>query len=88
MDGGQGLRRGAISRHLNDGLEILIHHPWAMPQLRIELHHGGVGISRLTMVDPTVGVVLLVKFTGGVVGMLRLAAASGTSAAPRAAYFR
>jgi hypothetical protein len=41
----------------------------------------------LTMVDPTAASVLLVKFTGGVVGMLPARAANGTSAAPRAAYF-
>jgi hypothetical protein len=39
------------------------------------------------MVDPTAGVELLVKFTGGVVGMAPARAANGTTAAPRAAYF-
>jgi hypothetical protein len=39
------------------------------------------------MVDPTEAVELLVKFTGGVVGMLPASAANGMRAAPRAAYF-
>jgi hypothetical protein len=41
----------------------------------------------LAIVDPTAGLVLLVKFTGGVVGMDPARAAIGTRAAPRAAYF-
>src|SRR5262249_46101205 len=40
----------------------------------------------LTIVDPTEAVELLVKFTGGVVGMLPPCAANGMSEAPKAAY--
>jgi hypothetical protein len=41
----------------------------------------------LTIVDPTEAVVLLLKLTGGVVGMAPARAAKGNKAAPSAAYF-
>src|SRR5262249_26802851 len=50
--------------------------------IRLALESG-----RLTIVHPTWGSVLVVKFTGGVVGMRPARATNGARTAPRTAYF-